>query len=65
MQLEACMQLSRVTGLTLRCNGDVRRGVRRGTLLAVLPRLTPLRSLAVNYCYTMNSGECPPCPAAQ
>jgi hypothetical protein len=44
MQLEAWTRLSGLTGLTL-------RGVaasHRGTLLAVLPRATPLRSLVLD-----------------
>jgi hypothetical protein len=45
MQLADWMQLSGVTGLTLRCSEDVHQGM----LLAVLPRLTPLRSLVLRY----------------
>ena len=44
MQLAHWMRLSGVTGLTLRCS----RNVRQGMLLAVLPRLTPLRSLVLS-----------------
>jgi hypothetical protein len=43
MQLDDWMRLSGVTSLTLRCSRDVRRGM----LVAVLPRLTPLRSLVL------------------
>jgi hypothetical protein len=57
MQLENWMRLSGVTELTLRCSRDVRRGM----LLAVLPRLTPLRSPALkHYPKSMTSGgRCP------
>jgi hypothetical protein len=52
MQLEDWMRLSGVTGLTLRCSWDVRRGM----LLAVLPRLTPLRSLILRYQKILTAG---------
>ena len=61
MQLADWMRLSGVTGLTLRCSGDIRPG----TLLAVLPRLTPLRSLTVTYQKFLTSGgRCPALPDA-
>ena len=57
MQLADWMRLSGVTGLTLRCSGDVRRG----PLLAVLPRLTPLRSLTLKHFRRSltSGGRCP------
>ena len=56
MQLADWMRLSGVTGLTLRCSGDVHRS----TLLAVLPCLTPLRSLTLRYQKFLTSGgRCP------
>ena len=57
MQLDDWMRLSGVTGLTLRCGRDVRRGM----LMAVLPRLTPLRSFVLkNFRKSLTSGgRCP------
>ena len=58
MQLADWVRLSGVTGLMLRCSR-----VSRGTLLAVLPRLTPLRSLTVKHReFPTTGGRCPALP---